>query len=229
MPKIHKELNINLNETIAIIGAGGKTTMLWLLANERKNKIAFVTTTTHILKPKISQCDKIISAYNHQNFKIEQNKITALLFKTENEKYTGATSEQFKQIQKNNIPILYEADGSKNLPAKIHNQTEPVIYNKTDKIILILGLSALGQKVNSVCHRYELNKNLQPNELFTLKQLKICIDDGIKSCKFPPEKIRIFLNQLDLIKDKKQIENFCKNSNYKFIKCGSLKNMGCTI
>ena len=57
---LHDTLKIKKTDTVAIIGAGGKTTMLWLLAKERKEQGAFVTTSTHIMKPDNSECDIII-------------------------------------------------------------------------------------------------------------------------------------------------------------------------
>ena len=54
----------------------------------------------------------------------------------------------------------------------------------------------------------------------------MCIDDGIKSSKMPKNKIRIFLNQLDVVSNKEVIHNLCKTFNYPYIFYGSLKSDG---
>lgn len=214
---LHETLNIKKTDTVAIIGSGGKTTLLWALASERKGQGAFVTTSTHIMKPEQSQCDIIISTYKPQY--IIKNKIIASLDINETGKCTG-----LKQIDCD-IPVLYEADGSKRLPAKLHNKIEPVIYQNTDIVILVIGLSCLGKPIKDVCHRYEL-LNLNGNDIFNINHLIMCIDDGVKSCKFPKDKIRIFLNQLDVIDDKETIKNLCKTLDYPYIFCGNLKSDG---
>ena len=76
-----------------------------------------------------------------------------------------------------------------------------------------------------MCHRYEI-LNLNPNEIFNIKHLIMCIDDGIKSCKIKEDKIRIFLNQLDVVSNKEIIHNLCKTSHYQYIFCGNLKSDG---
>lgn len=223
MSSLHDILNINKNDTVAIIGSGGKTTALWKLAMERKNQGAFVTTSTHIMKPDNSQCDIIISPNDF--FSITENKITAALCPNEQNKCTGINSNQFQILRQKNIPILYEADGSKKMPAKLHTITEPVIYENTDIVLLIVGLSALGKPIKDVCHRYELY-NLNPNEIFDTSHLVMCIEDGIKSCQMPYKQIRIFLNQLDLILNKEIIHKLCKTFDNIYICCGNLKSDG---
>ncbi len=220
---LHDILNINKNDTVAIIGGGGKTTALWRLAVERKNQGAFVTTSTHIMKPDNGQCDIIISPNDFLT--IAKNKITAALYPNQQNKCTGVSNKQFQALRQKKIPILYEADGSKRMPAKLHNISEPVIYQNTDIVLLIIGLSALGKPIKDVCHRYELY-NLNPDEIFDISHLIMCIEDGIKSCKMLTNKIRIFLNQLDLISDKEVIYNLCKTFGHSYIYCGNLKSDG---
>lgn len=214
---LHDILKIKKTDTVAIIGGGGKTTMLWLLAKERKEQGAFVTTSTHIMKPDKSECDIIIPTDGKKH--IIKNKIIASLDINKNNKCTGLKENNY------NIPILYEADGSKKLPVKFHKSTEPVIYKNTDIVVLVLGLSCLGKPIKDVCHRYEL-LNLNPNEIFNIKHLIMCINDGIESCKMPKDKIRIFLNQLDVISNKEVIQTLCQNYNYTYIFCGNLKSNG---
>ncbi|WP_276874600.1 selenium cofactor biosynthesis protein YqeC, partial [Anaerotruncus massiliensis (ex Togo et al. 2019)] len=52
--------------------------------------------------------------------------------------------------------LFLEADGSRRLPVKFPNSTEPVIPEGTGRVIAVAGLSALGRPVDEVCHRAPL-------------------------------------------------------------------------
>ena len=52
--------------------------------------------------------------------------------------------------------VLVEADGSKHMPLKFPNATEPVIPENTDEIIVVWGPHGLGKPAREVCHRLEL-------------------------------------------------------------------------
>lgn len=55
--RLHQALQLSPRDTVAIIGAGGKTTALWRLAAERRDDGALITTSTHILRPSPDACD----------------------------------------------------------------------------------------------------------------------------------------------------------------------------
>ncbi len=141
----------------SVIGGGGKTTLLHVLADELKEKGSVViTTTTHIMKSEVfhnvvtkGECD--LSFLNEQ---ISLHNCICL------------GSEFF--IDKLSPPdillpdlcsicdyVLVEADGSKHLPLKAHLDTEPIIPEKNNKTILVLGVDSVGKRVKDVVHRYE--------------------------------------------------------------------------
>ena len=66
--KLHEKLALHLSDTVAVIGAGGKTTALWRLAEERRDAGApvLVTTSTHILIPADSVCGYICLSGHHR-------------------------------------------------------------------------------------------------------------------------------------------------------------------
>ena len=49
-----------------------------------------------------------------------------------------------------------EADGSKHMPLKFPNATEPVIPPGVEEIIIVWGPQGLGKPAREVCHRLEL-------------------------------------------------------------------------
>lgn len=54
--------------------------------------------------------------------------------------------------------VLVEADGSRQHPLKFPNESEPVIPEGTEEIVVVCGLSAIGKPAKDVCHRLELVK-----------------------------------------------------------------------
>lgn len=52
--------------------------------------------------------------------------------------------------------FLCEADGSKRLPVKFPNDTEPVLWQGEGKMLVVLGLSAIEKPLAECCHRFAL-------------------------------------------------------------------------
>ena len=171
---------------IAVIGAGGKSTLIENLAEKfaSQNKKVCITTTTHIYK-------------NHDRKNIFYRGFD------DGEKFSYPGDEEFSKICSSYDVILVEADGSKHFPIKIPNENEPVIPSNVNEIFIVMGLNALGRPVGEVCHRFNKEKLLSkfPNidenfivnvelidfiaEEFYIKPLKI---------KFPNVKINFIKN-----------------------------------
>lgn len=154
---ISKELNIKKGIT-SIIGGGGKTTLLHLLAFELKSKgKVIITTTTHILKSDV-----------FYNVLTDKNQDNTALIKTALDKYgcicvgtafekekLSAPTVSLEKLSEICDYVLVEADGSKHLPLKAHLEHEPVIDKNSTQTILVCSVDALGQKVKDAVHRYE--------------------------------------------------------------------------
>ena len=142
---------------IAIVGSGGKTTLLKQLARQyrEEGKSVFVTTTTHMFIEEdtllTDDSRLIIRALKETGYAMAGipvgNKISALSMETYNNVCAHADV------------VLVEADGSKHMPLKFPNENEPVIPHNTDEIYVVCGLHAIGHKAKDVCHRLELVKN----------------------------------------------------------------------
>ena len=141
---------------ISIVGSGGKTTLLKNLAAQyrREGKRVFVTTTTHMYtEPDMlltDDADTIIRVLQQQGF--------AVAGIPEGQKIRSLSRETFAAVCPYADVVLVEADGSKGLPLKYPNSTEPVIPENTDEILVVCGLNAIGEPAGKVCHRLELVK-----------------------------------------------------------------------
>ena len=136
----------------AIIGGGGKTTLLYALAKEcSMDARVIVCTTTHILKPSHLPC--VLSGGEAEiQAALEENSCVCVGTKSETGKF-GAPAISFERLLQLADYVFVEADGSKHLPLKAHAGHEPVVPKEANQTILVLGVSGLGRPIREVAHR----------------------------------------------------------------------------
>ena len=141
----------------AIVGSGGKTTLLKKLAEKYKaqGKTVFATTTTHML----TENDTLLTDDANEIIEALHNKGYVMAGVADGTKFKALSNDTFAKACNHADVVLIEADGSNRMPLKFPNSTEPVIPDNVDEIIIVCGLNALGQKAKDVCHRLELVKN----------------------------------------------------------------------
>jgi probable selenium-dependent hydroxylase accessory protein YqeC len=151
------DISLNENELICFVGAGGKTTSLFRLANELKEckKRVLVTTTTAIYSPDENHCDEVILDIAEDNdvmAKRSEPCICVLGAKvTAENKLLGVGKEYITQLFLEKVfdYILVEADGSRQRSIKAPADHEPVIPNGTTKVVGVIGLDVLGATISS--------------------------------------------------------------------------------
>lgn len=165
--------------TIAFVGSGGKTTLLKKLAEDFRNdgKKVFVTTTTHMfIEP-----DTCLSDDAEEIIGQLQNNGYVMAGVPKGEKIGALSFDTYNRVCAHADVVLVEADGSKRLPLKFPNSTEPVIPENTDEIIVVCGLNAIGQKAKDVCHRLELVKNclkIEDDTVITAEHVQKLVTEG---------------------------------------------------
>lgn len=151
-------LNIRPGVT-AIIGGGGKTTLLYTLGEElSKVGRVILTTTTHIFVP--THCPVLTDARVEG---IQEAFALAPLLCVGTPSKEGKLSSPLLSIETLSTLadyVLVEADGSKGLPLKAHAPYEPVIPCRANNTILVVGIDGLGQPIEKVCHRSNLYATL---------------------------------------------------------------------
>ena len=136
---------------IAIIGGGGKTTLLYRLGEELSKKgRVIVTTSTHLYPPEhipvLTQTDAV-------------DGLICLGSPTPSGKLT-APKQSFADLASLADYVLVEADGSAGLPLKAHASHEPVIPEGSNQVIAVVGLSAIGEPLAQVAHRPQIYAEL---------------------------------------------------------------------
>lgn len=150
--EIKKIFGMCTGDIVSIVGSGGKTTLMFLLAREfsRNNKV-LVTTTTKIYVPHINQFDFICC--NVENYTLYNNMKCNGIYvygsSINNEgKLIGVNPHILERQIKYFDYVLIEADGSKKKPIKGWKANEPVVLNNTSKTIGILPIDIIGKTVN---------------------------------------------------------------------------------
>ena len=136
----------------AIIGGGGKTTLLYALARELSQTArVIVCTTTHILPPEHLPC-LTDGTETEIRRTLKKTKCVCVGTRTQEGKFT-APELAFEKLLPMADYILAEADGSKHLPLKAHAAHEPVIPPEANQTILVLGASGFGKPIAAAAHR----------------------------------------------------------------------------
>ena len=180
---------------IAVVGSGGKTTLIKKLAARYRSegKRVLVTTTTHMFLEEgtllTDDANAIIQVLNETGY--------VMAGIPEGQKFKALSRKTFDAVCTCADVVLVEADGSKHLPLKYPNAAEPVIPENTDEIIVVCGLNAIGHSAKTVCHRLELVKaclGIEDDTVITPAHIqKLIIEGYLKPLRasYPNAKISV--------------------------------------
>jgi molybdenum cofactor cytidylyltransferase len=158
---ISRGLRIRRHDMIALVGAGGKTTLMFRLAGELAGAGAHVVTTmtTHIfqgqmalapaalvLQDESSLLEQLPGALaDHRHVLIVGNE------EVETEKVQGLTPDTANRVAALSVvdAMIVEADGSRRLPFKAPAGHEPVLPSDTTIVVAIAGMDVLGHPLTA--------------------------------------------------------------------------------
>ncbi|MBI5944197.1 MAG: putative selenium-dependent hydroxylase accessory protein YqeC [Chloroflexi bacterium] len=207
--KLSRALRLQNPAAVSFAGAGGKTTAMFQLAREFPRTI--VTATTHLGAWQIPLADHHIATNDLTTLAALENipahGVTLVSGEIENDR-TSPVSENilswlYEESQRQNTPLLIEADGARQKPLKAPAGHEPPIPNFTEAVIVTAGLSGLGKPLNDEhVHRAEIFSSLsglqinQPITADSIARVLTHPQGGLKN--IPPTARRIaLLNQAD--------------------------------
>lgn len=150
--KICEQLHIVKGVT-AVIGSGGKTTLLRILAEELSGTV-ILTTSTHIL-PFAGIPLLVTDDIEQVRRALALHRVICMGTPAAEGKLT-APALPFSVLADAADYVIVEADGSKRLPLKAHASHEPVIPENTRKTVCVVGASGFGKPVEQAVHRPEL-------------------------------------------------------------------------
>lgn len=140
---------------IAAVGSGGKTSCLFALAQRHlaQGRSVLLTTTTHMRQTEAAFWCSDLTGLERRLTE------TGFLFTgvpVPGGKLGALPTEHYTALSHLAQVTLVEADGSRGLPLKMPASWEPALPPETGHVLVLLGLSGLGQPLRQVCHRWEL-------------------------------------------------------------------------
>jgi len=216
MTTLRQAFRLDNGGVISIVGAGGKTSLMYKLAHEFANAgdSVLTTTTTKIFRPDPDQCpcfflsDSVEAVLKQSEAQLKHHQhITAAVGKASIPyKLIGFAPEEIDLIWQSGLFrwIIVEADGAARLPLKVPAPHEPVFPGTTKWAIGVVGLSAVGQPLTDrTVFRPEIFAQLTglspgaPIDENAVAESLIHPDGIFKDC--PPHAVRsVFLNQADI-------------------------------
>ena len=136
-------------KVISFIGAGGKTTMIYQLAEElaAMGKRVIVTTSTHMKKSTENFVEWGVP------FTVEKGQIITTGVSCSETKIQSFDLDSYAELSNKADIVLIEADGSRKMPLKVPASHEPVLVEGTDLVIGILGVNSVGKTIEEVSQR----------------------------------------------------------------------------
>ena len=201
---------------ISLVGAGGKTTLMFRIARElaAAGETVLTTTTTRIYRPEPAQSAQVVvaaepaAALAELAARLRQSRhVTAAAgLISEAGKLAGYLPESVDALRAAGLFrwIIVEADGAARRPLKAPSAHEPVIPACTDWVIALAGMAAVGRPLDARwvfrAERFGALAGLGAGESVTPEAVAAVLlhPDGIlKGC--PRQAARcVFLNQADL-------------------------------
>ena len=199
----------------AIVGGGGKTTLMLRLAQELRETGArvIVSTTTHIFPP--DQTSTLIDpSFEQVQSVLEMEGIVCIGSLAENGKLS-APSMPICQMEQIADYVLLEADGAKGLPLKAPAAHEPVIPPESLLVVAVAGLDGVGKPISQTVFRPALYAALcgkSEEETVTARDVAWVLSDanGQRKSVVNGMRFAILLNKADNAERVAEAENIAR-------------------
>lgn len=136
---------------VSLVGGGGKTILMFFMAKTcaKEGKKVLVTTTTHIFRPArecyAATAEEARALWAAGKFAVIGTPVP------EKGKLKSPPQELLDQLLQEADVAFIEADGSKRCPIKVPRAGEPVFVPRSDLVIAVMGLSAIGKPLHECC------------------------------------------------------------------------------
>ena len=166
---LNHRLRLNNQSKVAVVGSGGKTTLMFQLARDFGSRV-ICSTSTHMALDQLKGGDQhfIIHSLEDLTAAISEASGQIILFtgpEVEPNRVGSPSVEVLARLselsEEWNCPLIVEADGARKLPIKAPAEHEPAIPPFVNVVITVIGLSGLGKPLDTrSVHRPELYSEL---------------------------------------------------------------------
>ena len=150
-------LGVGEREMVALVGGGGKTSLLLHLADEvAMASTVVVTTTTKLGIDQTAGRDVCWSEHEAANaLRHDPPGPVFLLAGREGEKVSGPAPERVDELFRSGVAdyVLVEADGARRRPLKAPAAHEPVVPSAASLVVVVVGIDAVGATYQTAAHR----------------------------------------------------------------------------
>jgi probable selenium-dependent hydroxylase accessory protein YqeC len=154
---------------VYLIGGGGKTSLMFTLAHAlgAAGRAVLTTTSTRIRYPRPEASDRVVVApfdpglitRLRAELTDRRHVTVAASFRPEEQKLYGFASGELDQLAASGVVdhLLVEADGAAGRSLKAHQDFEPVLSDRADLVIAVIGVDCVGRPMNDLhVHRASL-------------------------------------------------------------------------
>jgi probable selenium-dependent hydroxylase accessory protein YqeC len=232
--------------TTALVGAGGKTSLMFFLAHHlvASGKTVITTTTTNILVPTKIQAPLTVLTETDPGLAGVKSDLTKLRHVCVGSRIDGTTSK-LKGIDDDKLAVccqladhvVVEADGAAGRAVKAPESWEPAIPRNSDAVIFVLGLDCLGKpahediifRLNRFCEITGLKRGdtIGPEALATLA----CHSNGGMKNVRKQNSFLVYLNKLDVLHEPFRLDQIegafagaCKSKKLFALVAGSVRS-----
>lgn len=217
------------HRAIAVVGSGGKTSLIWRLTEElvQAGKKVAVTTTTHMAMER--ERPFALDGEGAETLILKYGYVLAASIDRQKEKLCALPYEKLKEISGLCDVLLIEADGARKKPFKIPMEWEPVIPEFTDLVIAVSGLDALGKTIKEAAYRpFEtaLFLGKQETDVISCEDMVRAVSDKNGLLKGVGDReYRVYLNKTDALKEMENLDKIRRELSDMGIPvfCGSLR------
>ena len=153
------QLELGERELVAIVGAGGKSTVLFELGRElaADGRTVILTTTTKMAQDQVTEPACWSVDPGDVDRALNPGEPLFVAVGTVPGKVTGPLAEEVDRLFDETTAdyVLVEADGARSMSVKAPADHEPVIPNRSTLVVVVVGIDAIGRPLRDVAHRPE--------------------------------------------------------------------------
>jgi probable selenium-dependent hydroxylase accessory protein YqeC len=204
---LRETLGLGDHELVALVGGGGKSTLMFGLGYElaEAGRRVIMTTTTKMGREQALEAPTVCWSADADCAIEAMDDAGPVMLVTggDDHKVTGPMPEIVDRLfaETNADYVIVEADGSWRRPLKAPAAHEPVIPVTSTTVVILMGMSAVGQALQDVTHRVDqaiLFTGLPPDHLLSpsdCARILIHPDGALRVCP-PQSRILVGLTQI---------------------------------